>query len=265
MKVSGSPSQHPFQGGFGREMSGRLCSLTDGRGNWVGISRGTDPWAAGLGTAQGGPGGSKGLSPRRCRRDPWTCLPGVPAAPVPVSAAGEGAGAEGGRREAGVAALPVPHRALPAAGGDAFAPAESPAPMHCAEVSTETTPLRALGSARGRAWLSVDPTARSGCCLLKTPPCIPPCPRLPGPSQPGGTRRFPRRWRHPSRGGCAFTGPPHSRPCVFVCVCVFEGESELLQASRWFPKHRPAAAFFQSLLLKQHLGSVRNCTVKRDG
>lgn len=261
MKVSGSPSQHPLQGGFGREMSGRLCSLTDGRGKLGGNFPRDRPVGSEAGESPSGLGGLRGALPAPL--SPGICLPGVPAAPVPV--AGEGTGAEGGRREAGGAALPDAHRALPAAGGDAFAPAECPTPMHCAEVSTETQPPRALGSARGRAWLSVDPTPRSGCCLPKPLLCIPPCPRLPGSPQPGGTRRFPRRWCHPSRAGGTFTGSPHSRPCVFVCVCVFEGESELLQASRCFPKHRPAAAFFPTLLLKQHLVRMHNCTVKRHG
>lgn len=218
MKVSGSPSQHPLQGGFGREMSGRLCSLTDGRGNWLGIFRGTDPWAAGLGRAQGGLGGSEGLSPHRCWWDPRTCLPGVPAAPVPV--VGEGAGAEGGRREAGGTPLPVPHRALPAAGGDAFVPAESPSPIHCAEVRTETPPLRALGSARGRAWLSVDPTPRSGCCLPKPPPCVPPSARAfqgrrrpegPGASRGDGVTHL---------GAGALSPAPRTARLVCLSVCV---------------------------------------------
>lgn len=235
-------------------MSG--SAVSHGSENCVGISLGTDARER---RGRGEPDGQWGRDAPR--GSPRFAVGGTPGrgcrgAPLRVCrwrAKGQVRRAAGGWRRARQP-CPVPHRAARLRrlrGATPSAPAESPDPIHCAQVSAETPPPRALDSPRGRARLSVDPN--STVRLLLPQACIPPTRRLPGALQSRGTRGFPRRWCHPSRDGCTFTAPQQSRPRR---VCAFEGESELLQASRCFPKHRPAAAFFSNSVIK---ATFREC------
>lgn len=165
--------------------------------------------------------------------------------------------------------------------GDASGPT-GPGRVPCAEGRPEIAPpgdaglceaLRAGSCPRGRA-AAPRPGLPAGHRATSLPPPARPAPssrlRLPGAPLAGGEPGLPLEVGvAPSRGWVRLHRSPRKGVrSVSGGAGVWgggEGESELLQASHCFSKHQPAAAFFRSLLLKQHLGSVHNCTVKRHG